>query len=65
MTTKNLYKKDAKIDNKITLKILKYFCMDFSATDTSKLLKIMRSTINSRYNYFRQVIFEYETSIEN
>ena len=65
MTTKNLYKKDAKIDNKITLKILRYFCMDFSATDTSKLLKIRRSTINSRYNYFRKVIFEYETSIEN
>lgn len=65
MTTKNLYKKDAKIDNKITLKILKHFCMDFSATDTSKLLKIRRSTINLRYNYFRQVIFEYETEIEN
>ena len=56
---------NTKIDNKILLKILKYFCMDFSATDTSRLLKIRRPTVNNMYNYFRQVIFEYETSIEN
>ena len=65
MTYKNSYKMNTKIDNKILLKILKYFCMDFSATDTSRLLKIRRPTINNMYNYFRQVIFEYETSIEN
>ena len=59
MSIKNLYKRDVKIGNKITLKILRNFCMDFSATDSSKILRIRRATVTSQYNYFRKVIYEY------
>ena len=64
MSIKNLYKRDVKIGNKIILKILRNFCMDFSATDSSKILRIRRATVNSRYNYFRKVIYEYCISEE-
>ena len=47
MSIKKLYKRDAKIGNKIILKILRNFCMDFSATDRSKILRIRRATVNS------------------
>ena len=33
--------------------------MDFSATDSSKILRIRRATVTSQYNYFRKVIYEY------
>ena len=59
ITTKNLYKKDAKIDNKKTLEILKYFCLDITGKNTSKILEIEKKTINDRYKYFRKVIFRY------
>ncbi len=38
--------------------------MDFSATDSSKILRIRRERVNSRYNYFRKVIYEYCISEE-
>ena len=64
MTTQNSYRRWAKIDNKKILKILKYFCLDITETNTSKTLWIERKTINDWYNYFRKVIYEYGISKE-
>jgi transposase-like protein len=58
MTTKNPYRKWAKHSRQKTIWIIRYFCADLSASTTSKLLWIRRSTINDRYNYFRIVIYE-------
>ena len=65
MTTQNSYRRWAKMDSKKSLRILKYFCMDLTATNTSKILWIRRSTINDRYNYYRNVIYRYGLKKEN
>lgn len=41
-------------------KILRCFCLDLTATQTSKLLGINRNTINKYFNKFRQLIYEHQ-----
>jgi transposase len=41
-------------------KIIECFCLDLTATQTSKLLKINRNTINRYYQIFRQNIYRYQ-----
>ena len=65
MTTKNPYRIWSKIDSKKSLKILEYFCLDITATNTSKILWIRRATVNDRYNYYRNVIYWYCLKEEN
>lgn len=57
MTTKNPYRKNSHLDVKKTRQIIRYFSEDLSATSTSRLTWINRNTINSWYNYIREVIF--------
>ena len=57
MTTKNPYRKNSHLDVKKTREIIRYFAEDLSATSTSRLTWINRNTINSWYNYIRDVIF--------
>lgn len=59
MTTKNPYRKNAKHNRQKTVWIIRYFCKDLTATQTSKLLNIERKTINDRYAYLRKVITRY------
>jgi len=42
----------AKISQYKIKKIMKCFCLDLTATQTSKLLELNRKTINSYYNGF-------------
>lgn len=46
----------AKISTYKLKKIIECFSLDLSATQTSKILKINRNTINRYYNLFRQLI---------
>ena len=46
----------AKISQYKIKKIMKCFCLDLTATQTSKLLELNRKTINSYYMDFRSVI---------
>ena len=48
--------KKAKISNYKIKKIIRCFCLDFTATQTGKLLYFNRKTINIYYNIFRNVI---------
>ena len=57
MTT-NRYLKRGKISEYKFRQIIKCFLMDFTATDTSKLLKINRNTINRIFNSIREKIFK-------
>lgn len=41
-------------------KIMKYFCSDLTATQTSNLLEINRKTINRYYKIFRENIYRYQ-----
>lgn len=59
MTTKNPYRKNARFWIKKTKEIIKYFCADLPASKTSSLLEIDRNSINDRYNYLRNIIYEY------
>jgi len=65
MTNKNPYRKNAKHNRQKTIKIIEYFCADLTATTTSDLLWLRRSTINDRYNYFREVIYWHCESEKN
>ena len=53
---KNPYRNRTHFDVRKTRLIIRYFCEDLTATHTSKLLWIRRSTINDRYEYFRKTI---------
>lgn len=46
----------AKISNYKIKKIIRCFCLDFTATQTGKLLQFNRKTINRYYILFRNVI---------
>ncbi len=59
MTTQNPYRRRSKIDSKKSLEILRYFCLDLTATTTGKIVGIERKTINNWYNYFREVVYWY------
>ena len=39
---------------------MKHFCLDLTATQTSKLLDINRKTINKYYNIFRNLIYKFQ-----
>ncbi len=56
MTYKNGYRKWSHFWAKISKLIIRNFCLDFTATQTSKLLNIERKTINNWYNYIREII---------
>jgi len=43
-------------------KIIKCFCLDITATQTSKLLGINRNTINKYFNKFRHLVYKYQTT---
>jgi len=57
-TNKNKYIKNTHISEQQFRSILKEFCYDSSATETSKRLKINRNTINRIYKLLRERIFE-------
>jgi transposase-like protein len=57
MKAKNIYRNRARFWVKLSRKIIKYFSMDLTATQTSKLLLIERKTINDWYNYLRESIY--------
>lgn len=59
MSTKNAYKKNARISTFLARKIIRYFSEDLTASKTSALLGIERKTINRWYNYMRTVITHY------
>lgn len=42
-------------------KIISCFCLDLTATQTSKLLGLNRNTINRYFNIFRHKIFDYQS----
>ena len=50
----------AKISKYKLKKIIKCFCLDLLATQTSKLFGINRNTINRYYMVFRRAIYEYQ-----
>jgi len=41
-------------------KIIKCFCLDLSATQTSKLISLNRNTVNRYFNIFRNIIYQYQ-----
>lgn len=41
-------------------KIIKHFCLDLTATQTSKLLSLNRKTVNKYYNKFRSLIYQHQ-----
>ncbi len=41
-------------------KIMRYFCVDITATQTSKLIGISRKTVNRYYNSFRSKIYNHQ-----
>jgi transposase-like protein len=53
---KNKYIKNARISERKFKEILKYFCVDLTAVQTSKITGINRNTINRYYNKFRERI---------
>ena len=57
MTNKNPYKMSSKLGIIKTRKIIECFCIDLSATATSKVINLNRNTINNRYNYIRKIIY--------
>ena len=58
MKTKNRYRKWARLDNKTSRKIIEYFSLDFTASETSKLLWLNIKTIDDWYRYIREIIYE-------
>ena len=50
--------KYSKLSTYKTRKIIKCFCLDLTATQTSKMLGINRNTINRFFNIFRKEIFK-------
>jgi len=53
----NKYKKRSHISAKKFREIVRYFSLDFTATNTSNLTKISRNSINKIYDQMRQKIF--------
>jgi len=57
-TIKNRYIKHAHISERKFKELLKCFCTDLTAVQTSQLLNINRNTVNKYYNKFRERIAE-------
>ena len=53
----NRYKKRSHISTKKFREIIRYFSMDFTATNTAKLTGISRNSVNKTYDQIRQRIF--------
>jgi len=53
---------NSKISNYKKRKVISCFCLDLTATQTSKLLGLNRNTINRYFNIFRKKIYEYQLS---
>jgi transposase len=56
---KNRYYRGSKLSERKFLEILEYFCLDFTATDTAKLSKVNRNTINKIYKMLREKMSEF------
>jgi transposase len=52
----NKYKKRSHISNKKFREIVRYFSLDFTATNTANLTKISRNSVNKIYSQIRQKI---------
>lgn len=50
----------SKLSNYKIKKIISCFCLDLTATQTSKITNISRNTINRYYSLFRKIIFNYQ-----
>jgi transposase-like protein len=59
MTTKNPYRKRSHLSVSKTRELIKYFCIDITASRTAILCKINPNTAEDRYNYLREVIHDY------
>ena len=59
------YKEHSHTSDKKIREIIKYFSMDFTATDTSKLSNISRPTINKYFDRFRKIIFHSSLKLDN
>jgi transposase len=55
---KRIRSKSCKLSESKFRKILEYFSLDFTAQDSSKLLKINRHSVSRFYEYFRKIILE-------
>ena len=64
MTNKNPYRKSAHFWTGKTKQIIRLFCEDLTASSASRLLWIERKSINSWYNYFREVIYRNSLSTD-
>lgn len=51
-------KNNKRLSNYKINKILECFCLDLTATQTCKLLRINRNTVNKYFNKFRLVIYK-------
>ena len=61
----NKYKNHSHISEKKFREILKYFSLDFTATNTSKITGISRNTINKIFNEIRQHLFVNNLNLQN
>lgn len=61
----NKYKNHSHISEKKFREILKYFSLDFTATNTSKITGISRNTINKIFNEIRQHLFANNLNLQN
>ena len=52
---------NSKISDYILKKIIKHFVVGIDASKCAKLIDVNRNTINRYYNFFRDLIFEYQT----
>ena len=59
MTTKNPYRKRAKIWAKKTREIIKLFSLDIPASKVAKIVNLSDNTIEDRFDYFRETIYRY------
>lgn len=57
MTTKNPYRKRAKIWTKKTREIIKLFSLDIPASKVAKIINLSENTVEDRFNYFREAIY--------
>ena len=58
----NKYKKRSHISTKKFREIVRYFSLDFTATNTANLTKISRNSVNKIYSQIRQKILLYSNS---
>lgn len=59
MTTKNPYRKRAKIWTKKTREIIELFSLDIPASKLAKIVNLSDNTIEDWFNYFREAIYWY------